>query len=112
MHPSHHVTWKPEPLHFLRDCKAFQTHRIISRNEDGNLERKSLEKILPSKKEYHLILDDRRDVWNNSPSWYFTREYFYFLRRNSKSAIPNDDVSNYLDTNEVDLPEMRTKLCD
>ena len=40
-----------------------------------------MQNILPNRTEYHIILDDRRDVWANSPSWYYTREYLYFVKR-------------------------------
>jgi RNA polymerase II subunit A-like phosphatase len=108
-HP--YVTWQPEKLLFLQHKKAFATN-IISRDEDGSLDSKSFERILPTKTDYHLILDDRRDVWNNSPSWFFTREYYYFLSKTKRSQPdPADDIAHYLATTaDIPLPEIKGQL--
>lgn len=37
-------------------------HRIVSRDEDPNLLKKSLDFIIPKTRDFMLILDDRRDV--------------------------------------------------
>ena len=50
-----------------------------------------MENILPNRKEYHLILDDRRDVWGNSKSWYFTKEYYYFVKKQKKDRVAEVD---------------------
>jgi hypothetical protein len=60
-------------MNFLKNTECFSPHRVVSRNEDNNIDTKSMQNILPTRTEYHLILDDRRDVWSNSPSWFFTR---------------------------------------
>ena len=90
-------TWPESPLKFLEESECFMPYRVVSRNEDGSLDTKSMRNILPNRTEYHVILDDRRDVWNNSPSWYFTREYIYFEK---KPKLPGaiEDVENFIDS--------------
>jgi TFIIF-interacting CTD phosphatase-like protein len=66
-------TWPDPPQTFLKNTECFLPYRVVSRNEDSSLETKSMQNILPNRSEYHIILDDRRDVWANSPSWYYTR---------------------------------------
>ena len=61
-----------------------------------------MQNILPNRSEYHVILDDRRDVWTNSPSWYFTRFYEYFQK--PKKAEKVEDVDQFLVTEENEPP--------
>lgn len=82
-------TWNDEDL-FLKGTDVFKSHRIISRNQDPNLDSKSLTHILPSKQQYHLVLDDRRDVWNNCKEWFFTKQYYYFLKTAKPSNYKRD----------------------
>lgn len=62
----------------LEGTKNFMPHRIVSRDEDPNLSKKSLDFIIPKNRDFMLILDDRRDVWNHSPLCVFTRPFLYF----------------------------------
>ena len=73
-------TWENE-VPFLQKIDSFKLNRIISRDEDPNLNTKNIFSILPHSTEYHLIMDDRRDVWSNSENWYFTVPYNYFIRK-------------------------------
>ena len=86
-------------MKFLKNSECFLPYRVVSRNEDTSLDTKSMRNILPNRTEYHVILDDRRDVWGNSPSWYYTRDYFYFHKRErTKNSV--EDVENFLATDE------------
>ena len=51
---------------------------LVSRDEDPN-PKKSLNFILPNLRDFILILDDRRDVWDHSPLCVFTKPYYYFF---------------------------------
>lgn len=61
-----------------------------------------MQNILPNRTEYHLILDDRRDVWANSPSWFYTRDYFYFYKRPLNPNKPQEpqDISDFIESEE------------
>ena len=86
-------------MKFLKNSECFLPYRVVSRNEDNSLDTKSMRNILPNRTEYHVILDDRRDVWGNSPSWFYTRDYFYFHKRErTKNTV--EDVENFLASDE------------
>ena len=65
--------------HLLENTKHFTNTRILSRDDDPILHKKSMNNIVPKKTEPFLILDDRRDVWDHSPHCVYTKEYFYFF---------------------------------
>lgn len=88
--PYEFTTWHEPPQKFLKHTECFVPFRVVSRNEDTNLDTKSMQNILPNRTEYHLILDDRRDVWANSPSWFYTRDYFYFFKKPKNTMIAED----------------------
>lgn len=46
----------------LEETKNFMSFRILSRDEDPDISKKKLTYILPTLKDFLLILDDRRDV--------------------------------------------------
>lgn len=64
---------------------AFTPSRIVSRDEDNNLEKKSFDKIL-SKEHCVAIMDDRRDVWGAPDNAVFVK-FFKFFSRNDKMEV-------------------------
>lgn len=47
--------------------EAFTQNRIVSRDEDSNLEKKSLNNIISKSEGFIAIMDDRREVWGRPP---------------------------------------------
>ncbi|KAJ1018361.1 hypothetical protein NDA18_006516 [Ustilago nuda] len=54
-------------------------NRIVSRNENGSLVRKSLDKLFPMDHSMVVIIDDREDVWNKSPNLLQVVPYEFFV---------------------------------
>lgn len=53
--------------------------RILSRDENGSLTQKSLEKLFPTDQSMVIIIDDRGDVWNWSENLIKVVPYNFFL---------------------------------
>lgn len=53
--------------------------RIISRDENGSLTQKSLERLFPTDQSMVIIIDDRGDVWNWSPNLIKVIPYNFFV---------------------------------
>ncbi|KAI9244629.1 HAD-like domain-containing protein [Sporodiniella umbellata] len=53
--------------------------RILSRDESGCLTQKSLKRIFPCDTSMVVVLDDRADVWSNSPNLVRIKPYEYFV---------------------------------
>ncbi|SCU99884.1 LAMI_0G01464g1_1 [Lachancea mirantina] len=53
--------------------------RILSRNENGSLTHKSLERLFPMDQSMVVIIDDRGDVWNWSPNLIKVVPYDFFV---------------------------------
>lgn len=53
--------------------------RILSRDENGSMTQKSLERLFPSDQSMVVIIDDRGDVWNWSPNLIKVTPYNFFV---------------------------------
>jgi RNA polymerase II subunit A-like phosphatase len=53
--------------------------RILSRDESGSLERKSLERLFPVDTKMVVIIDDRADIWNYSHNLVRVRVYNFYV---------------------------------
>ncbi|KAH8885569.1 hypothetical protein GQ53DRAFT_357516 [Thozetella sp. PMI_491] len=59
--------------------KKFFGNRVISRNENGSLTAKSLQRLFPSSTNMVVIIDDRADVWpHNRPNLIKVNPYDFF----------------------------------
>jgi hypothetical protein len=56
-------------------------------------------------------LDDRRDVWSNSPSWFYTREYYYFFKR-QRGQGASRDVGGFIGEDKVNSVPAGGKIVD
>ncbi|CCF56687.1 hypothetical protein KAFR_0B03910 [Kazachstania africana CBS 2517] len=54
-------------------------NRILSRDENGSLTSKSLERLFPTDQSMVIIIDDRGDVWNWSPNLIKVVPYSFFV---------------------------------
>jgi RNA polymerase II subunit A-like phosphatase len=54
-------------------------NRILSRDENGSLVRKSLSRLFPVDHSMVVIIDDREDVWSNSPNLLPVLPYEFFV---------------------------------
>ncbi|SOV08846.1 uncharacterized protein UDID_04690 [Ustilago sp. UG-2017a] len=54
-------------------------NRIMSRDENGSLVRKSLDKLFPMDHSMVVIIDDREDVWSKSPNLLQVVPYEFFV---------------------------------
>lgn len=69
--------------------------RILSRDENGSMTKKRLERLFPSDISKVLVLDDRGDVWDYSPNLIQIKPYEYFIGIgdiNSPFAQPKKDI--------------------
>ncbi|GAA5811799.1 hypothetical protein MFLAVUS_005244 [Mucor flavus] len=69
--------------------------RILSRDENGSMTRKRLERLFPSDTSKVVVLDDRADVWDYSPNLIQIKPYEYFIGIgdiNSPFAQPKKDI--------------------
>lgn len=105
--------------------------RIISRDENGSLTQKSLERLFPTDQSMVIIIDDRGDVWNWSPNLIKVIPYNFFVgvgdinsnflpkqqptmlqlgRRSREKEINNENFSNKKEdnnqviSNDKDIP--------
>ncbi|EDO14699.1 hypothetical protein Kpol_1068p9 [Vanderwaltozyma polyspora DSM 70294] len=53
--------------------------RILSRNENGSLTHKSLERLFPTDQSMVVVIDDRGDVWNWCPNLIKVTPYNFFV---------------------------------
>jgi RNA polymerase II subunit A-like phosphatase len=60
------------------DGKIFG-HRILSRDESGSMSSKSLQRLFPTDQSMVVIIDDRADVWANSPNLVKVVPYDFFV---------------------------------
>ncbi|KAJ1728486.1 CTD phosphatase Fcp1 [Coemansia sp. Benny D160-2] len=59
------------------ECKYFNG-RILSRDENGSRDRKSLRRLFPVDTSMVVIIDDRADVWDWSPNLIRVHQYEFF----------------------------------
>jgi RNA polymerase II subunit A-like phosphatase len=76
------VTNVIDPTHSL-----FQD-RILSRDENGSMTKKRLERLFPSDQTKVIVLDDRADVWDWSPNLIQIKPYEYFAGIGDINAPP------------------------
>ncbi|KAG2211892.1 hypothetical protein INT47_004579 [Mucor saturninus] len=76
------------------DGTLFQD-RILSRDENGSMTKKRLERLFPSDTSKVVVLDDRGDVWDYSRNLIQIKPYEYFIGIgdiNSPFAQPKKDI--------------------
>ncbi|KAI7899351.1 uncharacterized protein BX663DRAFT_521402 [Cokeromyces recurvatus] len=87
--------------------KLFQD-RILSRDENGSMTKKRLERLFPSDQTKVIVLDDRADVWDYSPNLIQIKPYEYFagigdinappltqpIIATTHSSLPTNDIIN------------------
>lgn len=69
--------------------------RILSRDENGSMTKKRLERLFPSDSSKVVVLDDRGDVWDYTPNLIQIKPYEYFIGIgdiNSPFAQPKKDI--------------------
>lgn len=69
--------------------------RILSRDENGSMTKKRLERLFPSDSSKVVVLDDRADVWDYTPNLIQIKPYEYFIGIgdiNSPFAQPKKDI--------------------
>lgn len=87
-----------DPTHCL-----FQD-RILSRDENGSMTKKRLERLFPSDQTKVVVLDDRADVWDWSPNLIQIKPYEYFAGIGDINAPPvaTDPVNIPTEANDED----------
>ncbi|KAG1455529.1 hypothetical protein G6F56_007044 [Rhizopus delemar] len=78
--------------------------RILSRDESGCLTQKSLKRIFPCDTSMVVVLDDRADVWSNSPNLVRIKPYEYF--------VGTGDINNPAKINKEENKEEEKKTED
>ncbi|KAF9333960.1 Carboxy-terminal domain (CTD) phosphatase [Podila minutissima] len=76
------------------DAKYF-SHRILSRDENHSMSRKSIERLFPCDNSMVVVLDDRADVWHYSPNLVKVHPYEYFVGAGDINAghLPKQDAT-------------------
>lgn len=59
--------------------EAFTEKRIVSRDEDANLEKKSVDKIISKSQGFIAIMDDRREVWGRPANAVQVKPFKFFF---------------------------------
>lgn len=97
----------------MKDKNAFTPSRIITRDEDPDLEKKSLNNILPTRQENLVVMDDLGSVWNYSAAVLYTVPYHYFFKKkvlqekNMRKGNGNGFSSNPKKSNHKALDESK-----
>ncbi|KAK4519428.1 uncharacterized protein ATC70_009663 [Mucor velutinosus] len=89
--------------------------RILTRDENGSLTKKRLDRLFPADQSKVVVLDDRADVWDYSPNLIQIKPYEYFAGVGDINAPPNaqstnvippgilkDDVNTTADVNSIE----------
>ncbi|KAG9004685.1 Carboxy-terminal domain (CTD) phosphatase [Tulasnella sp. JGI-2019a] len=69
----------------LKVCKAIDptgaifNERILTRDESGSMTSKSIERLFPYNSSMVVVIDDRADVWHNSPNLVKVIPYDFFV---------------------------------
>ncbi|KAG8885349.1 Carboxy-terminal domain (CTD) phosphatase [Tulasnella sp. 331] len=69
----------------LKVCKAIDptgaifNERILTRDESGSMTSKSIERLFPYNSSMVVVIDDRADVWHNSPNLVKVVPYDFFV---------------------------------
>ncbi|KAG0093488.1 Carboxy-terminal domain (CTD) phosphatase [Podila epicladia] len=83
------------------DAKYF-SHRILSRDENLSMSRKSIERLFPCDNSMVVVLDDRADVWHYSPNLVKVHPYEYFVGAGDINAghLPKQDATATAESTE------------
>lgn len=94
------------------DGKLFQD-RILSRDENGSMTKKRLERLFPSDSSKVVVLDDRADVWDYTPNLIQIKPYEYFIGIgdiNSPFAQPKKDIIPSTEVLKSNTPEVNVEV--
>ncbi|KAI8641304.1 hypothetical protein BD408DRAFT_483510 [Parasitella parasitica] len=72
--------------------------RILTRDENGSLTKKRLDRLFPADQSKVVVLDDRADVWDYSPNLIQIKPYEYFAGVGDINAPPNAQPNNIIPT--------------
>ncbi|CEP11077.1 hypothetical protein [Parasitella parasitica] len=72
--------------------------RILTRDENGSLTKKRLDRLFPADQSKVVVLDDRADVWDYSPNLIQIKPYEYFAGVGDINAPPNAQSTNLIPT--------------
>ncbi|KAL7312804.1 CTD phosphatase Fcp1 [Mucor circinelloides] len=70
--------------------------RILTRDENGSLTKKRLDRLFPADQSKVVVLDDRADVWDHSPNLIQIKPYEYFAGVGDINAPPNAQSTNVI----------------
>ncbi|CAO3622242.1 unnamed protein product [Mucor fragilis] len=70
--------------------------RILTRDENGSLTKKRLDRLFPADQSKVVVLDDRADVWDYSPNLIQIKPYEYFAGVGDINAPPNAQSTNVI----------------
>ncbi|KAF9111141.1 Carboxy-terminal domain (CTD) phosphatase [Mortierella sp. AM989] len=70
------------------------SQRILSRDENADMTRKSIERLFPCDTSMVVVIDDRADVWRDSPNLVKVHPYEYFVGTGDINAghLPKQDA--------------------
>jgi RNA polymerase II subunit A-like phosphatase len=72
--------------------------RILTRDENGSLTKKRLDRLFPADQSKVVVLDDRADVWDYSPNLIQIKPYEYFAGVGDINAPPNAQSTKLIPT--------------
>lgn len=75
--------------------------RILTRDENGSLTKKRLDRLFPADQSKVVVLDDRADVWDYSPNLIQIKPYEYFAGVGDINAPPNAQSTNLIPTETI-----------
>ncbi|KAF9430350.1 Carboxy-terminal domain (CTD) phosphatase [Podila epigama] len=89
--------------------EKFFSHRILSRDENHSISRKSIERLFPCDNSMVVVLDDRADVWQYSPNLIKVHPYEYFVGAGDINAghLPKQDPTLNVKTVEDEAAESK-----
>lgn len=75
--------------------------RILTRDENGSLTKKRLDRLFPADQSKVVVLDDRADVWDYSPNLIQIKPYEYFAGVGDINAPPNAQSTKLIPTEAI-----------
>ncbi|KAI1314709.1 Carboxy-terminal domain (CTD) phosphatase [Mortierella claussenii] len=84
----------------------FFSQRILSRDENSHMTQKSIQRLFPCDDSMVVVIDDRADVWRNSPNLVKVHPYEYFVGTGDINAghLPKLDTEGQASSTSVTTP--------
>jgi TFIIF-interacting CTD phosphatase-like protein len=76
-------------------CRTLFQGRILTRDSNGSISRKRLDRIFPTDTSTVLVLDDCAEVWNDCPNLIHIKPYEYFMGVDEVNGIPSYNSQRY-----------------